>query len=258
MAQQVCRAKVVLPSLVNGTDNVSIDFIVEATGSDTSLDFATAQTPQNAIENFFLSTLGTHPIGAYISQDIDRTANACSIQWTDITAHLDGSPAGAAFRTDTFTLPAVVGGSPLPPQIAAVVAYRRDYGTDLEHGANASLPTDEAAIDEGAPATHTGATRPRARDRGRFYLGPLCTICLDPAGGGALVATPFKNDLTIGLQTLYGTYNGGAANQFAFVQWSRRAASVGNVSRFYINESFGVIRRRGDTTQSRVHNWQVV
>lgn len=256
MTQQVCRARVTLPSLVNGTDNVHMDFYFEATGSNPNLDFSTAETPQLWLEQFFTATAGvTHPMGAYISQDISRAANACTIDWTDVTAHLDGSPAGTAFRTDAFTLPACVGGFPLPPQVAAVVAYRRAYGSDLEHGATSSLPSSEAAIDQGAPATHTGTTRPRARDRGRFFFGPLASPCCDPAGGGALVGVSFKNDLQASLALLYPTANSGAANQFNVVQWSRRAASVADVNYYYVDESFGTVRRRGDTTQSRVHPW---
>lgn len=257
MTQQVCKARVVLPSIVNGTDNCSMDFTFEATGSDTGLDFTDSITPQSALTDFFNTAVGSEPVAYYLSSDLSRASNACSISWTDVTAHLDGSPAGTPFRTDFFTLGASGGGFPMPPQFAAVVAYRRDYGSDLEHGASASLPSSESAIDQGAPATHTGVTRPRARDRGRIYVGPLTSLVQGSTGGGTWAAT-FATNLVDSFNSLANTQNPTLHNQFNLVQWSRRGASINSVRWYYLDENGGIIRRRGDTTQSRVHPWTAV
>lgn len=256
MTQQVVRARVTLPSLANGTDNVSNDFIIEATGSDTTLDFVDSTTPQGLIESFYNAPRTTNAVGAYINADISRATNACRIDWYDITAHLDGSPAGSPFRTDMFSLVAAAGGLALPPQCAAVIAVRRDYNTDIEHGVTATLPTDDKAQDEGAPVTHSGLTKPRARDRGRLYLGPLTTACL--TGTSGTLSTTFVNDLTAAINACFDTQNSTAHNQFNIVQWSRRNASVNPTRWFYINEAMGTVRRRADVTQSRVHNWVAV
>lgn len=254
MTQQVARCRISIPSLVAGTDNVSFDVIFEATGSDPTLDFVDSQTPTGLITHFLNDTIGpNHPMGGYLSPDLSRATNAVRLDYTDVTAHLDGSPAGTPFRTDFLTLVASVGGFPLPPQLSAVLAYRRDYGSDLEHGGIVTEKTPESAQDDGAPATHTGASRPRARDRGRMYFGPLCSLTAGP-GGGALAST-FTADAGPSFNTLFDTQNSTAHNQFNVVQWSRAAASVGAVRHYFLNESFGVVRKRGDVTESRVHPW---
>jgi hypothetical protein len=120
----------------------------------------------------------------------------------------------------------------MPPQCAAVLAFRRDYGTDIEH-----VP----------PA------RPRSRDRGRLFVGPLTSL-VQGTGGGNLAAL-FVEDLYLAAGRLFDDHNPVQHNQFNVVQWSRRNASVGIVEWDYVNEDLGVVRRRADVTQSRVHNW---
>jgi hypothetical protein len=257
LTQQVAHARVILPSTDANTDNCSIDFYAEATGSDTTLDFTDSVTPQTVVEQFFNTASGTHAVAYYINSIISRATNACQIDWTDITAHLDGSPAGTPFRTDTFTLGTSAGTQGLPATVAACVALRRAYGSDLERGSSASLPTDEAAQDEGAPATHTGVTRPRARDRGRIYIGPLNISALNSSVPGTWDPT-FTTSISDTVYNTYATQNGGQHNQFNFVLWSRRNASVGDCSYYYLNEGCATVRRRGDTTQARVHAWNLI
>lgn len=258
MTQQVVRARVTFPSLVSHTDDVTMDFIVEATGSAPGLDFAAATVPQVIIEDFFNFNFGGHPLSFYLSQDLSRVANASTIDWTDITAHLVGDPAGPPFRHDTFTLGAAGGGLPLPPQATAVIALRRDYGSDFEIGPNVPLPSDEAAIDQGAPATHSGHIRPRARDRGRLHFGPLNSTVVDATAGGKLDTGAFIPDLTAAIHSTYQTINFGSPNQFNLVQWSRRNADVQPVRWFFIDENMGVLRRRADVTTTRVHTYTAV
>lgn len=259
MTQQVVRARVSIPNSGSLEDQTSFDVYLEATGSNTNLDFGTSETPFDAIATFLnvVGTGGANPLSTYMSNDLSRTANAVKIDWTDITAHLDGSPAGTPFRTDTFTLGAAGGATnPLPAQLAVCVGYRRAYGTDLEHGTSASLPSTESAVDQGAPATHMGVTRPRARDRGRFYLGPFNTQGLSSVNG--LPYAFLLSDIGKTSDRLFKTHNIGAANQFNVVQWSRRGASIGNVAFYYVDEAFCTQRRRADTTANRVHSWNAV
>lgn len=255
LTQQVVHAKFLLPSTTASVDGASFGLTLEATGSGTTLDFSTAQTPQNLLTTFINGTIGAqvHPLSFYLSPDLDHTSNACSITWTDVTAHLDGSNAGGPFRTDTFTLGAASHTQGLPPSVAVPVALRADYGTDIEHGTTASLPSTESAIDQGAPATHTGTIRPRARDRARFYLGPLDVGVLGI--GGAPLQSTFASDLDIAVNGLVQTHNTVSANQFNIVVWSRRAAAVKPVTFYAIPGFFGVVRKRGDETLTRVHSW---
>jgi hypothetical protein len=232
-----------------------MDFTFEATGSDTNLNHTLATTPQTALLNFFTAIgLQSHTLGSYLSPDLSRTTNACQINWTDVTAHLDGSNAGSPYRTDTFTLPAANSATALPGALAAVVAYRANYGGAIEKGPVASLPTPDDAIDYGAPPTHMGQTRPRARMRSRLFFGP-CESSLTLTTSGGLLYGPFKTDLGIAMAALESTWNSGAANQFNLVVWSKRDAAVHTAKNYFVSEAFGVVSRRSDPSFLRVHNW---
>ena len=262
MPQQVCRFRVVLPTSAGGEDNASLDFIAEATGSNMGLTFADQYTE---IESFFNSvTAGaTHAVGAYLASEISRGANACTIKTYDVTSHLDGSPAGSPVDSVAFTLVAALGSSSLPPQAAVAVGMRADYGSAIEHGPSGTIPSDDDAIDQGAPPTHIGVTKPRARLRSRFFLGPLvrdASQSIATAGGAAApeVSTTLTTDVGVTLHNFLTTHSSGLPDQWNFVVWSRRSQSVEAIRWFYINENFGTVRRRIDTTEVRVHNWVAV
>jgi hypothetical protein len=51
------------------------------------------------------------------------------------------------------------------------------------------------------------------------------------------------------------TKNQGETNQFNLVQWSRKNASVGKVTNYFVDEAISYQRRRADDTINRVHNW---
>jgi hypothetical protein len=261
MTQQVAHAKIKFPDGATFEDLVTMTMTWEATGANTSLGLSSVNT---AIHNFFnsLASGQTHPIAYYIGPNVSRAANAITTEWTDVTAHLDGSPAGSPYSTDTWTLGAGGPQAGLPPQLAACVGIRGAYGTDIEHGPVVTLPTDDRAIDEGAGATHLGASRPRARDRGRFYVGPLTIQTLDTVAGGSAgvgaFAALFLTDMAAALHPFLGVIDSGMADQSQMVQWSRRNASVHLVEFFFVDEGVATQRRRQDTTLNRVHTWVAV
>jgi hypothetical protein len=257
VTQQVVRARVLIPSTVAEMDDCSFGVTLEATGSDPSLDFGTSQTPQAKLEAFINSTVGaqTNPLSYYLSNLFSRASNACSIEWTDITAHLDGSAAGSAFRTDQFTLGTGGGEFPMPPGTNVCAALRADYGATIEHGPLESLPTSESAQDQGAPSTHMGNIRPRGRMRGRLYVGPVNgSVGINNSTG--LVSDVLYADMGIAVNGLIDTANTVSANQFNTVCWSRRGATVNPATFYYVNEGFAYQRRRADVTIARVHDWQ--
>jgi hypothetical protein len=257
MAQQVAKARVLIPVTSTTVDAASIDFIFEATGSDTSLDFTSVVNPLTVVTDFFNTTAGgaSVPLSHWLGNVVDTGANHCSITWTDVTNHLDGTPAGSPFRIDAFTMGAV-GSSSLPGQISLCAAYRSDYGSAIEHGPMTSVPSDDDAIDQGAPPTHMGQERPRARHRGRFFFGPLSGSTLGTAPNWVNAQT--LADLQFALRGMALTKNSGLHNQFNLVQWSRRDASIAAVRWVYINENFATQRRRTDVTAARVHSWVAV
>jgi len=262
MAQQVCRFRILLPMQEAQEDIASIDFVYEATGSNPNLTLSDCYT---SIENFFLVKLGamSQTLGYYLSGQLDQSANAVTIQTYDVTAALNGEPAGSPIDTHQFTMLSGSGGGALPPQLALCVAYRADYGTAIEHGPTTDLPSDDDAIDQGAPATHPGRTRPRGRMRGRFYFGPLDQqACGTLSGGGPPIvgnaSTDLRADMGIAFNELASTQNSGLASQRNLVQWSRRSAAVNAIRWYYVNEGLATTRRRQDTTQARVHTWVAV
>lgn len=256
MTQQVIRSRVLIPSTVTNIDNVSMDFTWEATGSSTNIDFGSSPNPASVLIAFYNTVSGgTNPLSYYMANSLSRVTNACQITHTDVTAHLDGTAAGPPFRTDTFTLGAAASATDLPGAVCAAVGYRANYGTASEHGPTVSMPTPDDAIDYGAPATHMGVSRPRARMRSRFFFGPLCNsnVVLAPAGG--LLASQFHNDMGASMQTLLTTFNSALANQFNLVVWSKRSAGVTTAKNYYVNEAFATQNRRSDPSALRVHNW---
>jgi hypothetical protein len=251
MTQQVVHAKLLLPDGTTFEDQASFGLTIEATGANTSITPADVQT---RFTNFLNVTApgASNPIGGYLASKITRAASGCTLTLTDVTNHLDGSPAGTPFQTFGVTLTAALSSTDFPPQIAAAVGYMAAYGSDLEHGPTIALPSTDSAIDQGAPATHQGVSRPRARDRGRFYLGPLNQTAFDVFG--KLGAT-FLTDMAAALPLFLGVNAGGAADQTNGVVWSRRAAGVKQTAFFYVDEWPASQRRRADTTANRVHTW---
>lgn len=260
MTQQVVHARINFPNAASFADASSIGLTFEATGSDASLTMSEVDT---AIEGFLNGLTGAQvaSVASYLSPDISRAAGAIQVLYTDVTDHLDGSNAGGPFRSYNSTLAAAGVASPMPPGICCTVGYRAAYGSDIEHGPSVTLPSSEAAIDQGAPATHLGSSRPRARDRGRFYLGPLNVGAFEihtGGGQGGQFTGPFKADMTEAVNNLLEAKNPGAHDQFQVVIWSRRAATVKTTSFYYVDDSASYQRRRADENTNRVHNWVTV
>jgi hypothetical protein len=254
MTQQVVHMKVSLPDGTTFEDTSSLGFTFEATGSNTGIAVGDLQNWVFALLNTAVGTQ-TSPLAAYLSSKISRASFGISAALTDVTAHLDGSPAGAPYNTFTLTLGAAGSSVDFPPQCAATVGYRADYSGDVEHGPTVSLPSTDQAIDQGAPATHTGVSRPRARDRARSFFGPLNETAFQADGS---LGTTLKADLVLRFNDSLITQNPGLANQFNVVVWSRRNAAVKQVKYLYVDEFPTTVRRRGDTTANRVHSWVAV
>lgn len=253
MTAQVVHCKVSLPDGTTFEDTSSFSFTYLATGSSGTVPTADLTT---LVDNFLngLASGQTQSMAHYLSHSLNRSVGAVTLEATDVTAHLDGSPAGTPFFVDAHTLASGVATS-LPAQLAAVCGFRAAYGADLERGVSGLIPTPEGAQDDGAPATHTGISRPRASDRGRFYLGPFSDAVIDETQVGGPIGTVPFDDLLQAVNGLVHTQNPGTANEFKGVVWSRVKAAVKPIAFIFIDEALGVVRRRADTTLNRVHNW---
>jgi hypothetical protein len=110
--------------------------------------------------NKVTASFGTTPVGAshnasYLGGILDRGVSKCQYEAYDVTSHLDGTPHGSPVVSGNWTLAAGSGLISYAEGIAAVVTLQAPYGTDVEY----------------SPPPSKG--RPRSRDRGRIYLGPL-------------------------------------------------------------------------------------
>jgi hypothetical protein len=259
MPLQVLHARIVLPDGTTFEDTSSIGMTFQAV-TTTAIAPADIQT---LVTGYFNTRQGgmTDPLSAYISPEISRATDGCSIEIYDVTDHLDGTPAGSPISIQTFTMGVSGSSFPLPAQIAAVVAYRAAYGPDLEKGTPEVVKSTESAIDQGAPATHPAVSRPRASDRGRLYMGPLNILTLAGTsvggpGSSGLLSTQFQTDLTDWAVNTMGTHAGSAGGSFSNVVWSRARAAVKLVAFVALDAAVGVIRKRADTVINRVLSWQ--
>lgn len=258
----VAKAKVTFGDrLDNLTDASSFTMVFKGTGSSGTVD-------DNGINNALIAFLDhaypgqAQPVSNYLSDQIDLTGGTCHIDLTDISTHLDGSVAGPPYLVTPFTMTNGTGGVGLPPNNACVLSYRADYGTQLEQAPPAQIPSDDDAIDQGAPPTHLGKPRPRAGLRGRIFLGPLSTKCSLAIGGGGgeqgEFSVPFSTDVKIAFDNLLKGFNLGAANETRPVVWTRRGAAVHTVSFYAFSAGFASQRRRQDVSGQRVHTWLAV
>jgi hypothetical protein len=206
MTQQVLLVRTLLPYVDPSMGRASFAMTWEQVGSDLTVDQGLVAT---AIE-YFLNTAGpgaSEALAYYLSPGLNTATNACEIEFYDVTAHLDGSPAGAPIGVTSFTLADdMTSQIPLPEGVAALFRWRADYGTDVEYG--------------------TGA-RPRARDRNRFYLGPLNERAVDGSGAGGTSA--FKSQFLTDANDALGIIVAGAlsgSSENVPVVWSRKNASV--------------------------------
>src|SRR4029450_2067794 len=151
-----------------------------------TFSFQTPSTPPTSTElaaitgavRDFYNTIpsGNNGIAGWINSSISRVTDAVRCRFFNLDGHLDGSPHGSPISGRAFTLGAVgagggggggrvAAGVGAPREVAWALPIRAAYGTAPEFG-----PDD--------PITGEG-TRPRARLRGRVYIGPLINSTWD-------------------------------------------------------------------------------
>jgi hypothetical protein len=166
-------------------------------------------------------------IAGFINESIARTADSVVIKFYDLAGHLDGSPHGSPRSIQTFTLGNMVpGAEALPREIAACLTFQCAYGSDAEFA---------------------GHTRPRARDRGRIYIGPLTSSTgqTDATTGRRRFTTSFQETLTLAAAALV------AFPGSAWAVWSRKAGLLNPVVGGWCDDAYDVQRRRGERPVAR-------
>jgi hypothetical protein len=195
------------------------DFVFESSNLSNTLAISGP-----AVQDFYnVAHHGGNILAHFISLMVTRLVPV-TVKHYDITAHLDGSPHGAPVATTSFTLGSNTStGDALPEEVACVLSFHAPYGTDQEE---------------------SGVIRPRARDRGRIYIGPFDTAALN----STVNTTPSSILMTSILDGGRSLLDLVGAN---WRQWSRAAARVQTVSDVWVDNAWDTQRRRGPRATAR-------
>jgi len=211
--------------ILRATDGVPADNVVNTFAWTASSLSALQAVTTAAIPSFYNGTHspGTAPISDFISSAVSRASNAIEVRYYDITTHLDGSPHGSPVASEFFTLSGGEAATALPSEVSLVLSYHSAYGSAVEE---------------------SGGTRPRARLRGRCYIGPLTF---------ATIASDTGRPTTAFMNTLLGAGESFMALGSApWSVWSRMNAAMTTVSNLFVDNAFDTQRRRGPKASTRV------
>jgi len=173
-------------------------------------------------------------VSAFLSPDLDRGVDKCLIDFYDLTGHLDGSAHGSPIESATWTLGAVDGAEVAQPrQLAVAMSFHGDFGSLAE-------------VVPGGPAGPAGDAHPKARRRGRVYLGPLAGVGISRAAGvrHAIASPNFVSAIHDAQVRLMGGTQ-------PWVVWSRKEVNVFPVTGGWVDNRIDTIRRRTTAATSR-------
>jgi len=181
-----------------------------------------------ALQSFYNDDTGgmDNSLATYLAPCISR-AELPVVKHYVLDGNLDGSAHGSPVRIDEFTsLDATGAATGLPAEVACCLSFHGSFGTDPEFGPG---------------------TRPRSRDRGRIYFGPLITgvSITDGTTGRVVPAGTFIADLIIAGQRLRDD----ADTHWSV--WSRADAALKLVTQVSVDDAWDTQRRRGETATQR-------
>lgn len=165
-------------------------------------------------------------IATYLAPSISRT-DLPLIKHYKLDGHLNGSPHGSPIRTDVMaSLDGAGANTGLPAEVACCLSFHSVFGPDAEFGPG---------------------TRPRSRDRGRIYIGPLIsTMATTVAPTSRVVPAPaLISDLVVAAQNLRDDAN------TSWCVWSRKDAVLKFVTGVSVDDAFDTQRRRGEKPTAR-------
>jgi len=177
------------------------------------------------------------PLSDYISEEISRDTNACTVRFYDLAGHLDGSSHGVPIAMGAFTMGAAGSSESLPGEVAfAVTLEGEGRSTALVETADADVPADAKR------------DRPQSRRTGRLYVGSLNKGASD-LGSPCRPTTNFRNDAMFAVLGLHHLLM--AADQHLCV-WSRKNAEIYVLEAVSSDDAWDTQRRRGVDKTARV------
>lgn len=195
-------------------------------GQPLNTDLANLHT---SVQHFWNGTAGgATTVGYYMGPQVYRGSNGTEIASYNLDLLADGPPAnhyGSPVNITNFTLGAAATSNPLPNECAATLSYRADYGTDPEHGLR---------------------TRPRADDRGRIYIGPLCDAATSTASipNGTSYAILYATFVTRCLTQLSGLRTEAAGFRWTLAVWSRKRHQLKPAIDKAMDNNYDTMRKR--------------
>lgn len=189
---------------------------------------ATLTGVASSVEAFYKSvpTGSAFALQVILSQSLSVVGNLSSVTMYDLTGHLDGTPHGAPVASFLFGLTAVGTATVLPDQVAAVLSMHSAFGSDVEFAPHA---------------------RPRAKDRGRVYIGPLdsSVIVQDAVTKEPRIDTPVTAVIANAAKALLAAQPGWSV-------WSRKDAALKPITGGWVDNRPDIQRRRAAAASTRL------
>jgi hypothetical protein len=203
-------------------DRIINDFAFRAAGAPSTTD---VDNMFAAVDHFYRTaqSLGK-AVGAFISRQVNRSATH-----TLSAYHIVAGDLGSPFREDPWlgpVAPEVTTG--LPTEVAAVLSFHADLTGVVEE---------------------SGSTRPKARRRGRIFVGPLTVTAVDTS------TPPFKLDSGLNLtlrEAAVDLMDEADADSVPWCVWSRSDTTLRPVVGGWTDDAPDTQRRRGFAATTRV------
>jgi len=162
----------------------------------------------------------------YLSSVLTASATGGKYEVYDVTSHLGGTPAGSPVLIGSFSTVGLGVSSGIPEGDCIVLTLQAPYGSDVEF----------------APGT-----RPRARDRGRIYFGPLANgaAFTTDTNSRTMPSTTIRTDLCQWIKAINVYSTGPHSIPYNLAVWSRKNALMKSLQEVWIDDRFDYQRRRG-------------
>lgn len=171
-------------------------------------------------------TGGTSSAANWIANVMSRSASQMLIDVYDVTSVLHGGRMGSPVLISSKTLGATTASGAAPQEGAAVITLQAPYGSDVEFGPG---------------------TRPRARDRGRIYWGPLpgTAYTAEATTNRTLIATGVRTDLTAFVKSINVLTSSPHTVVWNLGVWSRKDGIMKSLQECWVDDNPDTQRRRG-------------
>lgn len=209
-------------------DQVNNDFAIQMDDL-AAPDAGEAAAIAGIVEDFYISrdTVESVSIGQLMGSQMSR--RHIKVDLTHIVVGTLGSPFYTLDHTSgSDILEGPSSATQLPNEVAATLSYHGDLTSLAEEG--------------------TGGTRPRARHRGRVYIGPLNVTAISNATPGPRINLLTRHVLTGKLADMSAALNAIDAH---LCVWSRVNVSLDPIVGGFVDDEPDTQRRRGVTATTR-------